>query len=42
MCYWVEGKVILKYGIIKNELVSKGKYLIKVESVNGNISLLKI
>ncbi|MBW2937111.1 DUF4097 domain-containing protein [Aureisphaera sp. CAU 1614] len=38
---WIEGKAISKYGIIKNELVSKGKYLIKAESVNGNISLLK-
>jgi len=39
--HWVTGKAISKYGIIKNELVSKGKYLIKAESVNGNISLLK-
>jgi len=39
--HWVEGKAISKYGIIKNELSSKGKYLIQAESVNGNISLLK-
>lgn len=37
----VVGSTISKYGTIKNELSSKGKYLIKAESVNGNISLLK-
>lgn len=37
----VSGKAISKYGIINNELSGKGKYQIKAESVNGNISLLK-